>query len=66
MKYTERNSITGLPMMIDFEKAFDSISWDLIYQALDIFNFGQPIKNGVKTFYNDINLCVLQNGFSSK
>ena len=32
MNYTERNSIPGLLMLIDFEKAFDSISWDFIYQ----------------------------------
>lgn len=50
MKYTERNSIPGLLMLIDFEKAFDSISWDFIYQTLDIFKFGQPIKDWVKTF----------------
>lgn len=66
MNYTERNSIPGLHMIIDFEKAFDSISWDFIYQTLDIFSFGQPIKDWVKTFYNDINSCILQNGFSSK
>lgn len=66
MNYTERNSIPGLLMLIDFGKAFDSISWDFIYQTLDIFKFGQPIKDWVKTFYNEINSCVLQNGFSSK
>lgn len=51
MNYTERNSIPGgVLMMIDFEKAFDSISWDFIYQTLDRFNFGQPIKDWVKNF----------------
>lgn len=53
-------------MVIYFEKAYDSISWDFIYQTLDIFNFGQTIKDWIKTFYNDINSCVLQNGLSSK
>lgn len=51
-------------MVIYFEKAYDSISWDFIYQTLDIFNFGQTIKDWIKTFYNDINSCVLQNGLS--
>lgn len=36
--------------MIDFEKDFDSISWNFIYQTLDIFNFGQPIKYWFKHF----------------
>lgn len=49
MNYAERNSITGLLVMIYFEKAFDSISWDFTYQTLDIFNVGQPINDLVKT-----------------
>lgn len=53
-------------MVIYFEKANDSISWHFIYQTLDIFNFGQTIKDWIKTFNNDINSCVLQNGLSSK
>lgn len=66
INYTELNFIPGLLMVIYFEKGYDSISWDFIYQTLDIFNFGQTIKDWIKTFYNDINSCVLQNGLSSK
>lgn len=43
MDYTELNNIPGLLMLIDFEKAFDSISWSLIYKVLDFFGFGQYI-----------------------
>ena len=54
MNYTEVNQIPGLLMLIDFEKAFDSISWDFIFQTLDLFNFGNSIKDWIKTFYSGI------------
>lgn len=31
-------------MLIDFEKAFDTVSWDLILQTLTYLNFGISIK----------------------
>ena len=34
MNYTEVNQIPGLLMLIDFEKAFDSISWHLFSKHL--------------------------------
>ena len=44
MNYKEVNQIPGLLMLIDFEKAFDSISTDFIFQTLDLFNFGNSIN----------------------
>ena len=54
MNYTEVNQIPGLLILIDFEKAFDSISWNFIFQTLDLFNFGFSIKDWTKTFYSGI------------
>lgn len=34
MQYTENNDIPGLLLMIDFEKAFDSVSWKFIDKTL--------------------------------
>ena len=36
----------GLAVMVDFEKAFDSVSFDFINVTLDVFGFGQVLKNG--------------------
>ena len=65
MNYTEVNQIPGLLMLIDFEKAFDSISWDFIFQTLDLFNFGNSIKDWIKTFYSGIKSCITQNGITT-
>ena len=40
MNYTEENNIPGLLLLIDFEKAFDSLSWQFIHKALKFLNFG--------------------------
>ena len=39
MAYSESKNISGLSVLIDFEKAFDSISWQLISKVLIIFWF---------------------------
>lgn len=62
MLYTDINDIPGLLLLIDFQKAFDSISHNFILQALEFFNFGNSIKSWIKLFYEDAFSCVLVNG----
>ncbi|MCU7801464.1 MAG: hypothetical protein KZQ70_15365, partial [gamma proteobacterium symbiont of Lucinoma myriamae] len=51
--------------MIDFEKAFDSVSWDFMYNVLDFYNFGDSFKQWIKVFYTNIQSCVTVNGHLS-
>jgi hypothetical protein len=44
MSFTESNNIPGLLVLIDFEKAFDSISWEFIYKVLNYFGFEDYIN----------------------
>ena len=54
MNYTEQNNIPGMIFLIDFEKAFDSISWFFIMKVLRFFNFNSSIIQWIKTFTNNI------------
>ena len=63
MHYLEENDLDGLLLLVDFEKAFDSIEWEFLIKALKSFNFG-PSK-WFKTLYAESNSCVINNGHMS-
>ena len=53
-------------MLIDFEKAFDSVSWKFLYSALRFFGFKEDFIKWVQIFNTDINAYILQCGFLSE
>ena len=57
---------SGIVAFLDFEKAFDSVEWCFIQEALTIFNFGEGFKKWIDILYTDITACVINNGFSSE
>ena len=62
MNFTEENDIPGMLLMIDFEKAFDSVAWDYIDKTLMFFGFGDSIRKWVKTFHNNVSSTINQGG----
>ena len=62
----KKQNIPGLILSIDFEKAFDTVSWRFISEVLDYFNFGNSIKTWVGLFQKGSETCILQNGFMSE
>ena len=66
MDYTKHNDIPGFLLLIDFEKAFDSVSWEFMFKVLDFYNFGDSFKRYVNVFYKNIQSCVLVNGSLSE
>ena len=62
MHYLEEKNIDGLLLLIDFEKAFDSISWQFMYRILEFFQFGHGFINWIKLFNNNIQATVIQCG----
>jgi hypothetical protein len=65
MHYLEENDMDGLLLLVDFEKAFDSIEWKFLRKALNSFNFGPSICKWFETFYVDSKSCVINNGHIS-
>ena len=62
----KKQNVPGLLTVIDFEKAFDSVSWNFIKETLVFFNFGPSIIKWIETFYNQAQSCVIQNGHLSE
>ena len=46
MKFTDEKNIPGLLLLIDFEKAFDSLSWNFLHKALEHLNLWTLSGNG--------------------
>ena len=63
---TKQQDKPGLLLSIDFQQAFDSVSWKFISKTLDYFNFGPSVKKWIKLFQNGAESCILQNGFLSE
>ena len=62
LKYAYNNKKPGILLMIDFEKAFDSIAWSFLEKTLIFFNFGPSIRKWIKLFITDVKSCVIVNG----
>ena len=66
LEIAETHKIPGLLMCIDFEKAFDSLSWKFLYKLLSFFGYSQNFIKWVKLFNTHIKAYVLQCGFLSE
>ena len=56
----------GLVILVDFAKAFDSLTWSFLFKCLKTMNFGHRFIDCIKMLYNDIQSCVINNGKSSQ
>jgi exonuclease III len=65
MNYCNSNNIEGVMAFLDFEKAFDSISWEYLIHVLKSFGFCDYFINWVKIFYTQTNSSVMNNGYIS-
>jgi hypothetical protein len=63
--YPEQHNKTGLLLLVDFEKAFDSVEWKFLKKALSSFNFGPSVCKWFELFYSKAKSCVINNGHMS-
>ena len=58
-------SQSGILLAIDFEKAFDSLNHEFLYQVLQKMGFGPNFPQCIRTFYRNLSGRVLNNGFTT-
>ena len=65
---TESNfeNSSGLLILVDFEKAFDSISWKFITKILKLFNFSDSTIQVIQSLQKNSLSKIIQNGHSSE
>ena len=61
----QEQKVDGLILLVDFEKAFDSLSWNFILKALKKFNFGDDFIKWVNMFLKNSESRVILNGHLS-
>ena len=52
IEYTESNQIPGAILLLDIQKAFDSVSHEFLLRVLGQFNFSNKFINWIKAFYS--------------
>ena len=57
----QQQNIEGLILLVDFEKAFDSLSWDFILKTLKNFNFGPNLIKWISLFQQNSNSRITLN-----
>ena len=65
MSLTDEQNLPGILLAIDFQKAFDSLEWDYLYQCLHVFNFGPSLIQWIKAYYNNIESSVIDYGYTT-
>ena len=65
-KITSLCNIPGLIILIDFEKAFETLEWDYLDNVLETFNFRDNFRKWVKILYKNACSAVINNGYLSE
>lgn len=66
IQYLERHDRSGILLLVDFEKAFDSIEWSYVKHILHTYNFGSDFIKWFNILYTGSQSCVTNNGHSSR
>ena len=64
--YAKENNLPGMILLIDFEKAFDSVSFKMIDSTLEMFGFGQYYREWIAILLKDFEACINTSGNISK
>jgi len=65
IQYTNERIDPGIILLLDFEKAFDTISWKFLVKTLKAFNFGENFIKWIQIIYNKPLCSVINNGYTT-
>ena len=63
--HTESKNIPGLLLIVDLERAFDTIEWAFVDKTFHLLGFGSSFIKWINLFYCDIQSCVINNSWST-
>jgi len=63
MDYTKSQDLPGCLLSLDFAKAYDSLEWNFMMEALKKFNFGNNFLRWVKILYTKPVMIFKNNGW---
>ena len=66
MTECQKDNIQGTLILVDFEKAFDTLDWTFIQTVFELSNYGEFFFSWIKMLQNGSKSIVSQNGFFSK
>ena len=55
----------GILMLLDIQKAFDSVSWDFLFEVLRTYNLPTSFIHWVQVLYHNKELQIFNNGYMS-
>ena len=66
IEHCNANKVASLLLLVDFQKAFNSISHKYIQTVLELFNFGPQICNWINLFFSNREAVILMGGHLTK
>ena len=64
-EYCETENSSGILLILDFEKAFDSVEWNFLFKTLQKFNIGNTFIKWVNILYTSPLFKMKTNGWLS-
>ena len=58
-------NMTAALLLVDFEKAFDTVRWKFLFKILQKFNFGTIFIKWIHILYSNIQSTIINNGYFS-
>jgi hypothetical protein len=66
IEYCKFKNLSGILLLIDFEKAFDTVRWNFLNETLKKFNFGIIFRKWIRILYTKIKSTISNNGYFSE